>query len=42
MLMPGDGGAEIFELDGEVSAKVGDKVIAKKDGQTILVGVVFG
>ena len=42
MLMPGDGGAEIFELDGEVSAKAGDKVIAKKDGQTILVGVVFG
>ena len=42
MLMPGDTYADIFELDEEVSAKPGDKVIAKKDGQTILVGVVFG
>lgn len=42
MLMPGDGGAEIFELDAEVSAKAGDKVTVKKDGQTVLVGVVFG
>ena len=42
MLMPGDSCVEVFELDEEVSAKPGDKVIAKKDGQTILVGVVFG
>ena len=42
MMMPGDPGKTVFELDGTASAKTGDKVTVKKDGKDVMVGVVFG
>lgn len=41
MLMPGDMGREVFELDEKASAKAGDKVTVKKDGEKVIVGVVI-
>ena len=41
MLMPGDMGREVFELDEKASAKAGDKVTVKKDGEKVIAGVVI-
>ena len=40
MMMPGDSQTITLELDESVSVKVGDKVTAKKDGTTYIVGVI--
>ena len=42
MMMPGDMGQEVFELDENVSVKAGDKVTVKIGDATLMVGVVIG
>lgn len=40
MMMPGDTGKAVFELEDKASVKTGDKVTVKLGGETVMVGVV--